>query len=335
MTAKPAIQAGEDELPPIVGRSPAVRSAVNRLRQFARSRISVLLVGPTGTGKELLARHLHALSGRRGELVDINCGALPREMIESMLFGHRRGAFTGAVEDAAGLVAKAAGGTLFLDELPSLPLEGQAKLLRLLETGEVRPIGETAKRLVDFRVVSTAQEDIASRVEAGGFRRDLFHRVAGLAIRLPPLRERPEDVEPLAAHFAARHARVLGSGTARLLENQPWPGNVRELRAVIDRAAVLSDEEALGVPLILDALSCWGGTGALADPGPSRSRARLDGGQRHVSDAALREACAANDWDTRRIAPALGVSRATLYRRLRECGISLRHPRVSGPTREL
>lgn len=290
----------------------------------------VLLVGPTGAGKELLARHLHALSERRGELVDINCGALPRDMIESMLFGHRRGAFTGAIEDATGLVAKAAGGTLFLDELPSLPFDGQAKLLRILETGEVRRIGDTGKQFVDFRLVSTVQEDFAARVEGGLFRRDLFHRVAGVAIHLPPLQERPEDVEPLATHFALVQAHRLAKGAVRVLEDQPWPGNVRELRAVIDRAVVMSQDVILDVPLICDALTCWGGRDALSVLRPSGLRTQL-ATDRHPSSshAQLLDVCAANDWDARRIGSALGVSRATLYRRLRGCGVSLRRLRIS------
>lgn len=183
-------------LPPLIGRSPAITAVRDRISRVARSNLPVLLIGPTGAGKEVVARHLHAMSNRRGRLVDVNCGALPRDMIESLLFGHRRGAFTGALETTVGYIARADGGTLFLDELASLPHEGQAKLLRVLETREVLPLGSGMAQRVDFRVVAAVQADIYTRVDSGQFRDDLFHRVAGLTLHLPGLGARPEDIEP-------------------------------------------------------------------------------------------------------------------------------------------
>jgi two-component system response regulator FlrC len=147
-------------------------TAKRRLERFAGTTLPILLIGPTGTGKEVMARHVHAMSGRRGTLVDVNCGALPRDMVESLLFGHRRGAFTGAVESVTGLIACANEGTLFLDELTSLPLEGQAKLLRVLENGELKALGSTVNTSVDFRLVAAVQDDILERLESHQFRRD-------------------------------------------------------------------------------------------------------------------------------------------------------------------
>jgi DNA-binding NtrC family response regulator len=302
--------------PPILGRSVAITRAVTGLERFARSGLPVLLVGPTGTGKELFARHLHWMSGREGELVDVNCGALPREMVESLLFGHLRGAFTGAIQDTVGLVARANNGTLFLDELTSLPVEGQAALLRLLDTGEVRRVGDIGKRAVDFRVVSAVQDDIFSRIERGQFRRDLFHRVEGAAIHLPSLQERPEDIELLALHFAATTGRTLAREGVRVLETHSWPGNVRQLRAVIERAGLLSDGAELEPAAVREAI------GFSVGDSPSRAIPAKD--TPRATREVLLEVCAECDHDPVRIAFALGISRATLYRRLRDHAISLK-----------
>lgn len=291
----------------MIGHALSFTRAVAQAERLAASRIPILLVGETGTGKELLAHHIHGCSGRLGEFVDIDCGAVPKDIVESLLFGHRRGAFTGAVEDTPGLVTQAHGGTLFLDEVMSLPLEGQAKLLRVLETREVRRVGETAKRAVDFRVIAAAQENCAERVEQGLFRRDLYHRIAGACIVLPPLRERLEDIAELAQHFAAAHQRVLGADAVALLSGYQWPGNVRELRVVVERAAVFSEDRMLTSTAIAES---------------------MDQHPKAVVDVPMRtqflEACAANGWDPVRIARALTISRATLYRRLQAYGIRLR-----------
>jgi transcriptional regulator with PAS, ATPase and Fis domain len=299
----------------IVGQSPQIRKALHWADRFARTSLPVLLVGATGTGKDLFARHLHALSARRGEFVDVNCGALPRELVESLLFGHRRGAFTGAVADMTGLVSRASAGTLFLDELCSLGTEAQVKLLRVLETGQVRALGDTRNVAVEFRLVAAVQEDLGYRLESGAFREDLYHRIAGVVVHLPRLCERAGDIPLLAAHFAAQHGRSLGAGAAGLLEQYSWPGNVRELRTVIGRAAYLTEEKALGTGSLAEALS-QGTFGSLSHGSafPSAAQRRLT----------LLAACSAHGWDALRISAALGVSRATLYRRLKDVGISLR-----------
>lgn len=311
MTAGSAVKAGPSAT--ILGRSAAIRKAIASAERFAPTGLPILLVGATGTGKDLFARYIHARSARTGELVDINCGALPKDMVESLLFGHRRGAFTGAVTDMAGLVSRASSGTLFLDELCSLGSEAQVKLLRVLETGLVRALGDTRNVPVEFRLVAAVQEEFGSRLETGAFREDLYHRIAGVVVHLPRLSERIGDIAILAAHFAARYDRSLAPGAVALLEQYPWPGNVRELRTVIDRAALLSESEVLDAAVVTESLR----QGAFRSGGA----VLLSGAERRL---ALLTACSANGWDAVRISAALGVSRATLYRRLKHEGISLR-----------
>jgi transcriptional regulator with PAS, ATPase and Fis domain len=287
-----------------------------QLERYAPSALPVLIVGPTGSGKELFAQHIHRLSGRRGELVDVNCGALPADMVESLLFGHRRGAFTGALADGVGLVSHAAGGTLFLDELTSLPLMGQAKLLRLLDTGEVRRLGDTAKRRIDFRLVAAAQDDLAGRVQRGRFRADLYHRVRALRIDIPGLASRPEDIVLLAQYFAHLHGRTVAAAAMPLLLGYGWPGNVRELRWLIERSVILTDHMTLSPVVIEEALheGCDLVESNPWVPGASGNHLR----QRLI------EICAEHGWNRERVAEALNISVATLYRRLKVAGLSLR-----------
>ena len=299
--------------------SSAIRGALALADRYAPTRIPVLLVGATGTGKELFARHIHERSGRKGSLIDVNCCALPRDMVESLLFGHRRGAFTGATESRAGHVERSDRGTLFLDELGSLVPEAQGKLLRVLETGDVQPLGAQLKVLVDFRVVGAVQEDIWARVEAGEFRRDLYQRVAGVLIHLPPLAARPEDVVALAEHFAQVDGKRLAAGAEAVLLEYPWPGNVRELRQVIERAGQLVENGTLPPAALAEAIEL-----GAPEVGESAERARR---RRRVAErAALLSACEAHDRNADSIARSLGIHRATLFRRLKRAGISLRRP---------
>lgn len=303
----------------IVGVSTAIRRALALAERYARTRLPVLLVGATGTGKELLAQHIHERSGRPGPLVDVNCCALPRDMVESLLFGHRRGAFTGAVEANVGHVERSDGGTLFLDELASLASEAQGKLLRVLETGEVQPLGATTKKRVDLRIVSTVQDDIHTLVESGRFRRDLFQRAAGLVIDLPPLVARKEDVMPLAQHFAGLQRQRLESGTESVLLAYPWPGNVRELRQVIERAGQLVTDGTLPSVALVEAIELGAADGQPSGPVARHRRAICE-------RVELISRCEAEGWDAARIARGLGIHRATLFRRLKRAGISLRQP---------
>jgi two-component system response regulator AtoC len=219
------------------------------IEQVARTRSTVLILGESGTGKELVARAIHDCSPRRGRrFVAINCAAIPANLLESELFGHARGAFTDASRDKTGLFEDADGGTLFLDEIGELPLALQSKLLRALQEGEIRRLGDTASIKVDIRLIAATLRDLGEDVAAGRFREDLFYRLNVLPVKIPPLRARPDDIPELARFFAERHAArhqlgapVLPPEVLDALCAQPWPGNVRELENVIERALVLAD----------------------------------------------------------------------------------------------
>src|SRR3954470_23286541 len=239
----------------IVGRSPQLAAALALAEKVARHPSTVLVTGESGTGKELVARYIHRASPRAAApFVAVNCGAIPEQLLESELFGHAKGAFTGATTDRDGLFAEADGGTLFLDELGELPMPLQVKLLRVLQEGEARRVGDNVSRTVDVRVVAATARDLESDVADGKFRADLFYRVNVVRIHLPALRERTEDVPELVRPFIDRFNRRLAlqvehatPATMRALMEYPWPGNVRELENVIERAMVLTDGSQLDV----------------------------------------------------------------------------------------
>jgi DNA-binding NtrC family response regulator len=228
----------------IVAESPAMRGALRLIEQVAAQPSTVLLTGESGTGKEVLAAYLHEKSPRRvGPFVKVNCAAVPAALFEAEFFGAVRGAYTGAGAGRAGWFAQANGGTLFLDEVGALAPEGQSKLLRALESGEVRPVGATETVRVDVRIVAATNEDLEKRRDAGTFRADLFYRLAVFPVRVPPLRERPADLEPLARRFAS--PLRLGGDAPAALRRHTWPGNVRELRNVIERARILAEGDEI------------------------------------------------------------------------------------------
>jgi transcriptional regulator with GAF, ATPase, and Fis domain len=230
----------------LVGRSPGFTAEVKKIPVIANCETGVLVQGETGTGKELYVRAIHDLSPRAAKsFVPVNCGAIPTELAESELFGHERGAFTGAVAAQKGLIAQADGGTLFLDEVTSLPLLTQVKLLRFLQEREYRPLGATATRKADVRVIAATNEPLEQAIFGGKFRQDLFYRLNVIRVLLPPLRDRREDIPLLAEHFLTRCARRFGRAVVALAEdakdkliNYDWPGNVRELEHVIERTVV-------------------------------------------------------------------------------------------------
>jgi len=236
---------GEDE---IVGRSAAMRAALDVARKVARHPSAVLLTGESGTGKELVARLIHRSSPRAQEaFVAVNCGAIPESLLESELFGHAKGSFTGASHEKAGLFEEAHGGTLFLDEIGDLPVALQVKLLRALQEGEVRRVGANTSTKVDVRLITATNRDLAADIATGRFRGDLYYRINVVTVKLPPLRERPQDIPELALHFLRRYNQRLGLGVEsisppamRQLTEYAWPGNVRELENVIERALVLA-----------------------------------------------------------------------------------------------
>jgi two-component system response regulator AtoC len=244
----------------IVGHSAPFQAAIDVAHKVARHPSTVLITGESGTGKELIARLIHQSSPRAdGAFVAVNCGAIPDNLLENELFGHVRGSFTGATTDKAGLFEDAENGTLFLDEIGELPLSLQVKLLRVLQEGEVRRVGANSSRRVDVRVVAATNRDLAKDVGAGRFREDLYYRVNVVGVRLPPLRERREDVADLAHFFVRRHGARLGRDAAiiqpaamRMLREHSWPGNVRELENVIERALVLSGGDIIDVEHLTD-----------------------------------------------------------------------------------
>lgn len=225
--------------------NPLFEQALHKLERVAPSQLSFLLLGETGTGKEVVAQRVHARSGRGGAFVAVNCGALPESLVEALLFGHTRGAFTGAHKDEVGLVRSADGGTLFLDEVADLTLGAQAALLRVLQTGDVTPVGGTASIRTDLRVIAATHKDLDAMMQGGLFRRDLYARLAGYVQTLPPLRERREDLGLLISRLLTRHAHgapaQLRVDAARALFGYPFPLNVRELEQCLSSALVLAD----------------------------------------------------------------------------------------------
>ena len=319
-----AEEAGLAGMPRILGRSPALADALERLRRAAPSDVTVLLTGESGTGKELFARALHALSPRRdGPFVAVNVAALPEGLVENELFGHERGAYTGAAERRAGRFELADGGTLFLDEIGDLPLGAQTKLLRAVEERTFLRVGGTVPLSVDVRLVVATNRDLAARVKAGAFREDLYYRLDVFPVKLPPLRARREDVADLAREFArscgegARgRAFEIAPAAVEKLEAWDWPGNVRELKNVVERAVLLAPG-----PLVRPADVVLGAPGEEAAPPPS-----LDGTLEETAErwkrageaARIRRALEDAGGDRAAAATSLDVPLRRLLQRLRD-----------------
>ena len=275
-----------------------------RIEDFAPSPESVVLLGESGTGKEGLAAALHRESGRPGRFVALNCGGLPSNLVDAELFGHAEGAFTGAKGAKQGAFRAADRGTLFLDELGELPLDVQVKLLRVLETRRVRPVGEVRERPVQVRIVAATHRDLPSLVADGHFREDLFHRIFVLPIEVPALRERPEDVMLLARHFGPG-LRFTPDAVQTLLAHG-WPGNVRELRNAIARARLAAESDVVDASRLM----------LLEDRSPKGSLARTE-------HARIQSTLRAFGGNRSRTAKALGMPRSTLVDRIRRQGIRL------------
>src|SRR5881397_3206614 len=301
----------------VVAESRAMRDALELVARVAEHKTTVLITGERGTGKEVIAQAIHRAAA---PFVAINCAAIPESLLESELFGHVRGAFTGASADKAGLFEQADGGTLLLDEIGELPLPLQAKLLRVLQESEIRRVGDQRTRRVDVRLLAATAKELAAEAAAGRFREDLFDRLNVITIQLPPLAERRADIKPLARHFATRlagrlgRAVVLSDDTLAWLEAQRWPGNVRELEHAIERAAVLSDEEVLeprhfaAVPPLRTAERGSGGEVRRSEREVTL-RDAVEAAERQAILAALH----ATDGNRRAAAKQLGVSLRTLF----------------------
>ncbi|HEX9735547.1 MAG TPA: sigma-54 dependent transcriptional regulator [Thermoanaerobaculia bacterium] len=305
------------ELPKLIAESAAMRPVLEIVRRVGPSEANVLITGENGTGKGLVAQVLHAVSHRAAEpLVTVNIGGLSETIFESELFGHVRGAFTDAKTDRVGRFELADRGTLFMDEIANMPSPLQQKLLRVLETGEFERVGSSKTRRVDVRVVSATNADLAAEVEEGRFRRDLLFRLNTVEVRLPPLRERREDIPRLARHFLAEHCRryrkpphEIGKDAMKALLDHGWPGNVRELSHVVERAVLMADGEVVKAP-------------DLGITGEAARAARLD--EMTLEDAErllIRKALERYAGNVSEGAKALGLSRSALYRRLEKYGL--------------
>lgn len=325
----PAVSGGAS-LPGFVGQSSALAQTMSEIRQVAARPTTVLVVGETGAGKELVARALHQESGRKGEFVAVNCGAFGEGVLASELFGHARGAFSGANTRRAGLVAAAEGGTLLLDEIGDAPPKLQVSLLRLLQEGEYRPVGSDHTVRADVRFVAATHRPLQQDVVAGSFRRDLYARLARWLIRVPPLRERREDLPILFDHFASKHGRVppLSRDLATWLLRHDWPGNVRELAALAERLMVgVGDADKLVVPRWLDdvLVSSAGGADSPADSTTADSaesvRTKPKKRREKPSRSELLAALDTHGGNMRALARTLGVGRTTLYRWFRDYGM--------------
>ena len=331
LTEKMPAPLGFDE---VVGSAPAFRAALAIAAKAARARIPVLIEGESGVGKEVLAEAIHAASPRaRKPMVRVNCGAIPANLVESELFGHERGAFTGAFERKIGRFQEADGGTLFLDEIGEMPFEAQVKLLRVLQAGEIQPLGARHAREVDVRIVAATNKRLLAEVEAGRFREDLYYRLNVVPVTIPPLRERTGDIAPLARHLLARIARQPGlrplgitDYALQLLASYDWPGNVRQLGNALFRAAVLCDGDALTAS-DFPQIAAMGGrreaTTAAATAG-GVTLYRADGNLRPLEDIeadVIRLAIGHYRGRMTEVARRLGIGRSTLYRKLGELGI--------------
>lgn len=326
---------------PLVGRSPAMQSVYRMIARVLRNDLTVLVTGESGTGKELVAEAIHQLGARKsGPFVAVNAAAIPSELIESELFGHEKGAFTGAVAQAIGKFEQANGGTLFLDEIGDMPAEAQTRLLRALQSGRIRRVGGRQEISVNVRIIAATNRDLAPMIAEGRFREDLFYRLNVVPIELPPLRERTEDVEVLTQHFLILAAedglprRQIGRDAIELMKGRRWRGNVRELRNVVYRLALLAREDVINAPAFTDLI------GPEVEGGPAARKLDFEGAlglwlaenqpppgavyhsalaafERPLMEHALEQ----TGGNQVRAAKLLGINRNTLRKRLGELGI--------------
>lgn len=312
-------------LPGMVFSSRAMAEVARNVERIKDSSSTILVTGESGSGKELIARAIHRLSRRsESEFIPFNCSAVPAELIESMLFGHRRGTFTGAMQDQAGLIRSAENGTLFLDEIGDLPLALQPKLLRFLQEGEIHTLGERAPRKVNVRVIAATHKDLEELVREKLFREDLYYRIATLTLRVPPLRERPEDISTLISHFVSHYARKnerhisgITAEAIRILEAYSWPGNIRELAAEIERLVLYAEDDGHIRPENISSRICPQGA---AQAHAERLDDLLDDYERRVITETLKR----HDCNVAKASEALGLgSRQTLYKKLKRLAIDI------------
>jgi two-component system response regulator AtoC len=322
-------QEAEVGLGEMVAKSGRMTDLFRTIRKIAEFKTTVLVGGESGTGKELVARAIHRLSPRaEGSFIAVNCGAIPATLLESELFGHRKGAFTDATRDRKGLFEEANGGTLFLDEIGELPLVLQVKLLRVLQEEEIRRLGDTQDVKVDVRVVAATARDLTNEVKRGAFREDLYYRLNVLAIQLPPLRERREDIPLLVGHFIQRmNARMGLSVTGptaeamRLLIESEWPGNVRELENTVERAMVLTEGPQIDVDSLPDRLRLPAGRLAVTPPPLLEDDLSIKRASRRSEEDLIRRALVRTNGNRTRAAELLEISHRALLYKIKEYGI--------------
>ncbi|WP_317706708.1 sigma-54 dependent transcriptional regulator [Methylomarinovum caldicuralii] len=311
----------------LIGQAPNFESLLRAAKMVAATDVTVLISGETGTGKEELANAIQQSSPRAGRpFITINCAALPESLAESELFGHRKGAFTGATTNQQGKLQAADGGTLFLDEVDSMPMPLQAKLLRFLETGECQPVGSTETERVDVRIIAATNADLERKIDRGEFRKDLYYRLNVVPLEIPPLRERLEDIPLLARHFLEKAAAThdlppdkLGKSALRALTDYGWPGNVRELRNVCERLAILLPGQTIEATNLPTEITAARGTLAAVDG----IHLPADGlSLEQVEIELIRQALARTRGNRSRSARLLGISRDTLLYRMQKYGIS-------------
>lgn len=314
----------------LIGRSAAMKDVMNSARRVGPTPSTVLITGESGVGKEVIARAVHHFSEFRERIfLPVNCGAIPENLLESQLFGHMRGAFTGAIANQEGLFQRARGGTMFLDEIGDLPLNLQVKLLRAIETREIMPVGGSTPMKVQVRIIAATNQDLRVAVDEGRFRDDLYYRLNVFGIDIPPLRERREDIPPLVEHFIRMHNHELkkrfkgaDSATLKLLMSLPWKGNVRELDNVIEHAMILGDGDWITVRDLPRALQQ---TNELTPPAGDLLREAL----RSYEKAHIEAVLAKSNQDKRSAAERLGLSLSSLYRKIEELQIGLTRPDTS------
>lgn len=312
----------------MVGQSKAMQAVFELSKKVARHNTTVLITGESGTGKELIARGIHSHSERVAEpLVAVNCGGIPENLLESEMFGYKKGAFTGADRDKSGLFEAAAGGTLFLDEIGELPPSLQVKLLRVLQESEIRPVGDARTHRIDVRVIAATARDLETEIRRGSFREDLFYRLNVLRIHLPPLREHPEDIPPLCQLFIERFNRELKKNVVAIapaamacLMKHSWPGNVREVENVIQRAVVLAEQDAITPADLPEGVGTQTGTGPFSCGGNGFS---LKEAQRDLEKEFISKALTETGGNRTRAARLLEISHPSLLSKIKAYGIAL------------
>jgi DNA-binding NtrC family response regulator len=303
-----------------VGVSPQILSVFELLEKVIPTRSNILILGDSGTGKGLVAEVVHCNSQRKDKpFISINCSAIPENLLESELFGYRKGAFTGAASDKKGLITMADQGTLFLDEIGDMPLGLQAKILKVLETGEVFPIGETKPKYADIRLVAATNKNLEEQIQKGLFREDLYYRLNVIEVKIPPLRDRKEDIDVLARHFVGKYStennkkiNCITEEAMEVLLKYPWPGNIRELRNVIERAVVLAGSDKIGINELPEKLR-------IAKDG--RSEGTLKAKLEYYEEKVIKEVLQSHNWNKEEVAKELDVDLATLYRKIKKLGI--------------